>query len=106
MSFSPSSSVSESSTTPQIQTACDEEAGIGENHIFDAYDAPGLESLISRACLSDSDKRIAREKLIHKMNNVDIGVIEKINISRSAVGKRLSRTIIPELSRIIALSGE
>lgn len=40
------------------------------------------------------------------MNNVDIGVIEKINISRSAVGKRLSRTIIPELSRIIALSGE
>lgn len=73
---------------------------------FPDLDAKGREKLISRACLDDDDKQIARLYLIHDNKLVEIGVDGKVVLSRSAVGKRIKRRIIPELERVYSLKAQ
>lgn len=73
---------------------------------FPDLDANGREKLIRRACLEESDKQIARLYLIHDSKLVDIGVDNKVRLSRSAVGKRIKKNILPELERIRALKAQ
>lgn len=73
-------------------------SGRVQYHEFDDLDALALDKLISKAKLSNEDKRIARETLIKKTYYADIGEI--VHLSRTAVSKRLRKTIVPELNRI------
>lgn len=80
--------------------------GFGKILYFPDLDAKGREKLISRACLEDDDKQIARLYFIHDKKLVEIGVDGKVMLSRSAVGKRLNKKIIPELERVRLLKAQ
>lgn len=73
---------------------------------FPDLDAKGREKLIERACLDDRDKRIARLYFIHDNKLVEIGEDGKVYLSRSAVGKRMNKKIIPELERVYLLKAQ
>ena len=69
---------------------------------FPALDAAGVDKLISRARLPESDKIIARAYLNNE-KIVDIAALREISMDRSAVGKRIRRDILPELERFANL---
>ena len=69
---------------------------------FPALDAAGVDKLISRARLPESDKIIARAYLNNE-KIVDIAALREISMDRSAVGKRIRRDILPELERVANL---
>lgn len=69
---------------------------------FPALDAAGVDKLISRARLPESDKIIARAHLNNE-KIVDIAALREISMDRSAVGKRIRRDILPELERVANL---
>ena len=69
---------------------------------FPPLDAAGVDKLISRARLPESDKIIARAYLNNE-KIVDIAALREISMDRSAVGKRIRRDILPELERVANL---
>lgn len=69
---------------------------------FPALDAAGVDKLIARARLPESDKIIARAYLNNE-KIVDIAALREISMDRSAVAKRLRGQIVPRLD--IAILG-
>nr|DAH56768.1 MAG TPA: hypothetical protein [Caudoviricetes sp.] len=77
--------------------------GVGARILpFPDLDAGGVDRLIHRSRLSRENKIIAR-KYLHGEKLVDIAVLREISLSRSAVGKRIHREILPELERVAKL---
>ncbi|MBR4893721.1 MAG: hypothetical protein IKY53_00730, partial [Lachnospiraceae bacterium] len=73
---------------------------------FPDLDAKGREKLIDRACLRADDKRIAKLYFVKGEDQADIGVDGMVHLSRSAVGKRIKKKIIPELERVYLLKAQ
>ena len=56
-------------------------------------------ALLNIAKLSPEDKAIATQRIIWRMELVEIGV--EHNMDRSTVSRRLQRVILPELERML-----
>ena len=61
--------------------------------------APEFAGLLALAKLSSEDKEIAAQRIVWRMNYIDIAVA--VHMDRRTVARRLKKTILPELERMV-----